>query len=95
VIVEVKRTSAGLAEATQLWRYVEKERTKRGVEVRGILVAPAVSARAQLLLTEHGLEFRIVSVDTLAARSVPLETRVERSLLSFADAKDPIKSKRS
>lgn len=68
VVVEVKRIHAGIAEATQLWRYVEKERTKRGVEVRGILVAPSVSERAQLLLAEHGLEFRTVSVEALTGR---------------------------
>lgn len=95
VVVEVKRTRAGLAEATQLWRYVEKEREKRGVDVRGILVAPAISARALLLLEEHGLEFKEVGVDTLAARSIPLETRGQPSLLAFDGPKPAIKSKRS
>jgi endonuclease len=95
VIVEVKRTRAGLAEATQLWRYVEKERTKRGVAVRGILVAPAVSERARLLLEEHGLEVREVSLESLAARSVPLETRSQPSLLAFEDDADAFESKRS
>lgn len=95
VIVEVKRTRAGIAEATQLWRYVEKERAKRGVAVRGILVAPAASERARLLLVEHGLEFREVSLASLAARSVPLETRSQPSLLAFDGARVTRESKRS
>lgn len=86
VIVEVKRVAAGLAEATQLWRYVEKERTKRGVEVRGILVAPAISPRAQGLLREHGLEWRVLGVESLKARSVPLRARADASLLEFGSA---------
>lgn len=82
VIVEVKRIRAGLAEATQLWRYVEKERTKRGVEVRGILVAPAISSRAHLLLLEHGLEFRKVELDMLRANG-GLPPRDQRQLWAF------------
>lgn len=81
VIVEVKRTRAGLAEVTQLWRYVEKERTKRGVVVRGILAAPAISDRARLLLSEHGLEFLELQVDALKARIPPRGGA--RSLLDF------------
>lgn len=57
VVVEVKRVPAGLAEATQLWRYVEAERKRRTIEVRGILIAPRVSVRALALLQEHQLEF--------------------------------------
>ncbi|HLE47352.1 MAG TPA: endonuclease NucS [Candidatus Thermoplasmatota archaeon] len=57
VVVEVKRTAAGLAEATQLWRYVEAERKRRQQGVRGILIAPKISPRALQLLHEHGLEF--------------------------------------
>jgi endonuclease len=60
VVVELKRTRAGIAEATQLWRYVEKERAKRGVQVRGILAAPAFSKRCLLMLKEHDLEQRVV-----------------------------------
>lgn len=57
VVIEVKRVPAGLAEATQLWRYVEAERRRRPVAVRGILVAPRVSPRALQFLREHDLEF--------------------------------------
>lgn len=85
VVVEVKRTRAGIAEATQLWRYVEQERRKRSVDVRGILVAPAASERARLLLRDHGLEFREVSVsDLLGRQDVALGQDGQRDLLSFS-----------
>jgi endonuclease len=83
VVVEVKRVRAGLAEATQLWRYVEKERAKRGVAVRGILVAPAISDRALQLLVEHDLEFRPLSVEALRQPDGSLESRAQPNLLSF------------
>lgn len=82
VVVEVKRTRAGIAEATQLWRYVEKERAKRGVPVRGILVAPACSDRALQLLGEHGLEFKPLRwEEILPTMSRP--ARSETSLMEF------------
>jgi hypothetical protein len=57
VIVEVKRTAAGVSEAQQLWRYVE--RTRQGdALVRGILVAPRVADKARRLLADHGLEWK-------------------------------------
>lgn len=69
VVVEVKRIPAGLAEATQLWRYVEAERRRRGVEVRGILVAPRISARALQMLQEQGLEFLERAWDDASSRA--------------------------
>lgn len=83
VIVEVKRTPAGIAEATQLWRYVEKERSKRGVDVRGILVAPSASERARMLLSEHGLEFKAISIEYLRERAIPLAIPSQPSLARF------------
>lgn len=84
VVIEVKRVRAGLAEATQLWRYVEKERQRRGASVRGLLIAPACSDRARLLLEEHGLEFRAVDVDDLRQLDRSLGRRKEASLLKYA-----------
>lgn len=83
VIVEVKRTRSGLAEATQLWRYVEKERGKRGVEVRGILMAPACSERARALLHEHGLEFKELDWPTLRPTTERLLGPNQPTLLSY------------
>lgn len=60
VVVEVKRRAAGVKEADQLRRYVERERSARGGEdtVRGILIAPAVSEKARKYLDELHLEYR-------------------------------------
>lgn len=57
VIVEVKRTTAGVKEAQQLWRYVE-ELSKDGRDVRGILMAPRVAEKARSLLASHKLEWK-------------------------------------
>lgn len=84
VIVEVKRTRAGLAEATQLWRYVEKERRKRDVDVRGILVAPDCSARARALLQDHRLEFKTVRWEAVRGAAERSVRRPQPDLRSFA-----------
>src|SRR5581483_1531570 len=53
VVVEVKRRAAGVKEADQLRRYVERERAARGEDqVRGILVAPKVSETARKYLAD-------------------------------------------
>jgi RecB family endonuclease NucS len=57
VVVEVKRRAAGVAEADQLRRYVERERAARGA-ARGILIAPAVSEKARKYLADLELEYR-------------------------------------
>ncbi len=60
VVVEVKRTTAGVREAQQLWRYVEPVRAGASApdRVRGILVAPRVAEKARLLLDDHNLEWK-------------------------------------
>jgi RecB family endonuclease NucS len=66
VVVEVKRRAAGVAEADQLRRYVERERNAReGLYVRGILVAPGVSDKARKYLADLQLEYREVDWDKL------------------------------
>lgn len=57
LIVEVKRAAAGVKEAQQLWRYVERLRGRDGV-VRGILIAPRVADKARALLADHKLEWK-------------------------------------
>jgi len=53
LIVEVKRTTAGVQEAQQLWRYVE------GLDsARGILIAPSVAPKARALLASHNLSWK-------------------------------------
>ncbi len=57
VIIEVKRRSAQLDAVSQLSRYVEEVRQRKGKEVRGILVAPSASESAAKMLEKAGLEF--------------------------------------
>ena len=58
-VVELKRRRVGPDAAGQLNRYVNALRRELPVErsVRGILVAPSVTDRAERLLAEQGLEF--------------------------------------
>lgn len=70
VVVELKRKAAGLKEAEQLRRYVERERAKG--KVRGVLMAPAVSDQARKYLAELGCEVRIVDWEKV----LPLMQRV-------------------
>ncbi|MCX6767230.1 MAG: endonuclease NucS [Candidatus Micrarchaeota archaeon] len=57
VVIEVKRRTAELAAASQLKRYVDELSERKGRVVRGILVAPGVSASAHKMLDKAGLEF--------------------------------------
>ncbi|MFC6769839.1 endonuclease NucS [Natrinema soli] len=59
VVVELKRRRVGPDAVSQLRRYVDAlERDLHAdAAVRGILVAPSVTDRAERLLSDHGLEF--------------------------------------
>lgn len=59
LIVELKRTTAGVKEAQQLWRYVQELRGN-GEErrVRGVLIAPRVADKARGLLKDQDLEWK-------------------------------------
>ncbi|RQH00098.1 endonuclease NucS [Natrarchaeobius oligotrophus] len=59
VVVELKRRRVGPDAVSQLRRYVDAvERDLHAdAAVRGVLVAPSVTDRADRLLAEHGLEF--------------------------------------
>ncbi|MDQ2049621.1 endonuclease NucS [Natronolimnohabitans sp. A-GB9] len=59
VVVELKRRRVGPDAVGQLRRYVDalERDLHAGADVRGILVAPSVTDRADRLLVEHGLEF--------------------------------------
>lgn len=66
VVVEAKRRAAGVKEADQLRRYVERERAARGdTPVRGILIAPQVSEKARKYLADLDLEYRELDWDKL------------------------------
>lgn len=70
VVVELKRKAAGLKEAEQLRRYVERERAKG--KVRGILLAPAISDAARKYLRELDMECKVVDWEKV----LPLMQRV-------------------
>jgi RecB family endonuclease NucS len=57
LVIEVKRGSAGVSEAQQLWRYVEPLRTQ-SEGIRGMLIAPRVADKARKMLGEYGLEWK-------------------------------------
>lgn len=84
VVVEVKRGVAGLKEVEQLRRYVERERAARSVEVRGIMVAAAVSARARRFLEDLRLEWREIDWKSLARRRSPARPAGQASLLAYS-----------
>ena len=61
VVIEVKRTSAGTKEVLQLARYVNEVKQRVNRPVRGILVAPSLRKKGQVLLEQLKLEFKALS----------------------------------
>lgn len=62
VIVEVKRSAAGVAAVYQLEAYVQDfKRKNREARVRGILCAPRIPPMVQNLLKERSLEYKAYS----------------------------------
>ena len=59
VVIEVKKQAATLADAQQLYRYIEYFQNQ-GKKLRGILVATHVPAKAQVYLETHNLEAIII-----------------------------------
>lgn len=83
VVVEVKRRAAGVQEADQLRRYVERERAARGVDVRGILVAPEVSEKTRKYLADMGLEWREVDWEKLRRSAADMLKASQRTLTEW------------
>jgi endonuclease len=83
MVVEVKRATAGVSEAQQLWRYVERLR-RDDASVRGILVAPRVADKARRMLGEHGLEWRELDWATLLPKVQAMRATGQASLGRFA-----------
>ena len=98
VLVEVKRSKAGVQEATQLWRYVEMEREDRHrngrngnaapTRVRGLLVSPGASDGALRMLKDHDLEHKAIDWDDLLAHLEAPRAAGQATLARF-DAEDP------
>jgi endonuclease len=82
LVVEVKRTVAGVAEAQQLWRYVERLRRK-DPGVRGLLIAPRVADKARSLLEEHALEFREIDWSVLLPQVEEMRASGQASLAKY------------
>ncbi len=57
VVIEVKRREAGLDAVSQLHRYVHELSARKGSPVRGILLAPRITANAKTMLEKEKLEF--------------------------------------
>lgn len=84
VVVEVKRRAAGVKEADQLRRYVERERAARGdVPVRGILLAPQVSDKARKYLDDNGLEAKELDWEKLRRTAADLLQASQRTLAEW------------
>ncbi len=57
VVIELKRRQADYAAVTQLKRYMEQVEKMKGVQTRGILLAPDIRKSARELLESYGLEY--------------------------------------
>lgn len=82
LIVECKRTTAGVSEAQQLWRYTERLR-KNDKTVRGMLIAPRVADKARNMLEEHKLEWKEISWDEVLPKVEEMRRSGQASLGRF------------
>ena len=57
VVIELKRRQADYGAVTQLKRYVEQVEKMKGVQTRGILLAPDIRKSAMELLNAYNLEY--------------------------------------
>ncbi|VVB75646.1 Endonuclease NucS [uncultured archaeon] len=57
VVIELKRKQADYAAVSQLKRYAEQVNKMKGIETRGILLAPSIRKSALELLKSYGLEY--------------------------------------
>jgi RecB family endonuclease NucS len=82
LIVEVKRTTAGVSEAQQLWRYVEDLR-RTNPTIRGMLVAPSIAPKARNVLRDHGLDWKELDWDEVLPQVEAMRRGGQKSLGSF------------
>lgn len=87
LLIEVKRGTAGVKEAQQLWRYVEDLR-KQNPEggMRGMLIAPRVADKARALLRDHDLEWKELDWDDLLPKVELMRRTGQVGLSQFAPA---------
>ncbi len=61
VVIECKRFKADFSAVSQLRRYVERVKEVKGIKsIRGILVAPSITANAEKMLLDYGFKFAAV-----------------------------------
>lgn len=82
LVIEVKRGTAGVSEAQQLWRYVEELR-RTNTTTRGMLIAPTIAPKARNLLGDHGLEWKEVDWDVLLPKVEAMRRGGQASLGKF------------
>ncbi len=82
VLIEVKRRKAGLNAVSQLKRYVEEVRKRKGSRVRGILCAPDITAHAKRFLEKEGMEYKKIEYEvgstTKVANSRQKQAKLEK-----------------
>jgi RecB family endonuclease NucS len=85
IVIEVKKQSATLADAQQLYRYIEYFKSQ-GKNLRGILVASHVPGKVKAYLETYNLEARIINWQELfptlqrpakTVRTKPLDSFLE------------------
>ncbi|MEM2534475.1 MAG: endonuclease NucS, partial [Candidatus Nezhaarchaeales archaeon] len=64
VVIEIKREVAGEEEVLQLARYVNEAKQRVNRPVRGVLVAPSLRRRGQVLLEQLKLEFKALTPES-------------------------------
>ncbi len=66
LVIEVKRGTAGIKEAQQLWRYVDPLRQQNpDGKLRGMLIAPRIADKARAFLRDHDMEWKELDWDAL------------------------------
>jgi len=83
LVIEVKRGTAGLKEAQQLWRYVEPLRSDDRRPVRGLLIAPRVADKARAYLRDQGLEWKELDWDEVLPKVEAMRRVGQASLGRF------------
>ena len=67
VVVEIKRLTARVDAVRQLKKYINSLKSHMRTEkIRGIIVAPSITKKAQELLLKEKLEFKQINIEALS-----------------------------
>lgn len=85
LVIEVKRGTAGVKEAQQLWRYVEplRKAASSADRVRGMLIAPRVADKARAYLRDQSLEWKEVEWEELLPKIEAMRRTGQVGLATF------------